>query len=259
MTGASTSNLSVGRRLDDLDAAIEAGEWDAVAQMAAVINDSPMYRKFTRMVVAPAGRLGIVVDTTLEGAVVHSIKPDSPLQALLSVGDIIAAVDDVDTKGMDAASITSLMAAKANPERTLTVLSNDPLAGMEPNDIQVPLAASSNVNVVPESKNKDPRQRRVRRARRGRHGRRRRGRPVPAPAGSSVVGRPARRGGTARLGRRRGGRRARASRGLGDVGRPCCQAVRGGTEAARVSPRELHERDAAPERRQGARQARAIV
>lgn len=83
-------------------------------------------RKFKRTVVAPAGRLGIVIDTTLEGPVVHTVKPDSPLKGLLFVGDIIVAIDDVDTKAMSATSITSLMVKTAAQERTLTVLSNDP-------------------------------------------------------------------------------------------------------------------------------------
>jgi C-terminal processing protease CtpA/Prc len=83
-------------------------------------------RKFKRAVVAPAGRLGIVIDTTLEGPVVHTVKPDSPLKGLLFVGDIIVAIDDVDTKAMSATSITSLMVKTAAQERTLTVLSNDP-------------------------------------------------------------------------------------------------------------------------------------
>jgi hypothetical protein len=83
-------------------------------------------RKFKRTVVAPAGRLGIVIDTTLEGPVVHTVKPDSPLKGALFVGDIIVAIDDVDTKAMSATSITSLMVKTAAQERTLTVLSNDP-------------------------------------------------------------------------------------------------------------------------------------
>lgn len=83
-------------------------------------------RKFKKTVVAPAGRLGIVIDTTLEGPVVHTVKPDSPLKGVLFVGDIIVAIDDVDTKAMTATSITSLMVKTAAQERTLTILSNDP-------------------------------------------------------------------------------------------------------------------------------------
>ena len=81
-------------------------------------------RKFKRTVEAPAGRLGIVIDTTLEGPVVHTIKPDSPLRNILHVGDIIVMINDVDTKAMSATSITSLMVRTADQERTLTVLSN---------------------------------------------------------------------------------------------------------------------------------------
>jgi len=83
-------------------------------------------KKYTRTVVAPAGKLGIVIDTTLEGPVVHKINPTSPLQGILYPGDIIVKIGDTDTRAMSASSITALMVKTAGEERTLTVLSNDP-------------------------------------------------------------------------------------------------------------------------------------
>jgi C-terminal processing protease CtpA/Prc len=79
----------------------------------------------SRTVVAPPGKLGIVIDTTLEGPVVHKINPQSPLEGILFPGDIIVAIDDVDTRAMSASAITALMVRTANLRRKLTVLSED--------------------------------------------------------------------------------------------------------------------------------------
>jgi hypothetical protein len=79
----------------------------------------------SRTIVAPPGKLGIVIDTTLEGPIVHKINPQSPLEGSLFPGDIIVAIDDVDTRAMSASAITALMVRTANLRRTLTVLSED--------------------------------------------------------------------------------------------------------------------------------------
>jgi C-terminal processing protease CtpA/Prc len=71
---------------------------------------------------APPGKLGIVIDTTFEGPVVHSINPKSPLEGTLFPGDIIVAIDDEDTRAMSAAAITAIMVRTANLRRKLTVL-----------------------------------------------------------------------------------------------------------------------------------------
>lgn len=80
---------------------------------------------FSRQVLAPPGKLGIVIDTTLEGPVVHKVNPGSALEGMLSAGDIIVAIDDVDTRAMSASAITALMVKTANQERQLTVLSEE--------------------------------------------------------------------------------------------------------------------------------------
>mmetsp|Transcript_3512 Transcript_3512/g.4067 ORF Transcript_3512/g.4067 Transcript_3512/m.4067 type:complete len:664 (-) Transcript_3512:293-2284(-) len=75
---------------------------------------------------APSGPLGIVVDTTRDGPVVHSMKANSPLQGLVTPGDIIVGLDDMDTRSMTAATLTRLMAKRSSQsERKITLLAVD--------------------------------------------------------------------------------------------------------------------------------------
>ena len=76
----------------------------------------------TRQVTAPPGKLGIVIDTTVEGPVVHYVNETSALQGKIWEGDIIVAIGDVDTRAMSASAITDLMVKTANQQRVLTVL-----------------------------------------------------------------------------------------------------------------------------------------
>jgi hypothetical protein len=89
------------------------------AQQAAMEN------KITRECFAPPGKLGIVIDTTMHGPVVHKVNAGSPLEGIVWPGDIIIAIDDVDTRAMSAAAITTLMAQSMNRRRRLTVMSDD--------------------------------------------------------------------------------------------------------------------------------------
>lgn len=74
-------------------------------------------------VFAPAGPIGIVVDTTKYGPAVHSLKRTSPMLGLINPGDLIVGLDDEDTRGMTAATLTRLMARKSNQkERKITLL-----------------------------------------------------------------------------------------------------------------------------------------
>ena len=81
--------------------------------------------KISRIIFAPAGRLGIVIDTTRNGPTVYKVHEQSPLYNKLKPGDIITSVDDVDTRAMSAASITSLMVKSVHLNRRLTVLTTD--------------------------------------------------------------------------------------------------------------------------------------
>lgn len=71
------------------------------------------------------GKLGIVIDTTQDGPMVNEVKEGSLLKGLLHEGDIIAKVNDVDTRAMSGAAITSLMVRTAKQTRLLTVLGKD--------------------------------------------------------------------------------------------------------------------------------------
>jgi len=72
---------------------------------------------------APSGPLGIVVDTTPLGPRVRSLNPLSPIFGLVSPGDVIVEVDEVDTVGMEAGDFWQVVSRKANQqERFLTIL-----------------------------------------------------------------------------------------------------------------------------------------
>ena len=94
-------------------------------EMSSHAMSSLKQNMVSRTVIAPPGKLGIVIDTTLEGPVVHKVNGQSPLEGSLFPGDIIVAIDDVDTRAMSASAITALMVRTANLRRTLTVLSED--------------------------------------------------------------------------------------------------------------------------------------
>jgi hypothetical protein len=78
-------------------------------------------------VFAPPGPLGIIIDTTPEGPMIHSLKPSSQLLRLVNPGDLIVGLDGVDTQNMTAATFTRLMAKRSQGERKITLLK-----GLEP-------------------------------------------------------------------------------------------------------------------------------
>jgi len=80
--------------------------------------------KIQRDCYAPPGKLGVVIDTTRSGPVVHAVKAGSSLEGLLFPGDKIIAVDGVDTSEMTASAVTKIMARKMKQERKITVLSD---------------------------------------------------------------------------------------------------------------------------------------
>jgi hypothetical protein len=80
----------------------------------------------TKTILAPSGKLGIVIDTTVEGPVVHNVNPGSRLEGKVFPGDIIVAIDNVDTRAMSASAITALMIKTAGQQRTLKVRRADP-------------------------------------------------------------------------------------------------------------------------------------
>jgi hypothetical protein len=97
-------------------------EGDRVQKENEDINgDQSRNKTLTRKILAPAGKLGIVIDTTIEGPKVHSVSKGSQLSGKIFPGDIIVAIDAVDTRAMSASSITAVMVKTASQTRTLTV------------------------------------------------------------------------------------------------------------------------------------------
>ena len=101
-------------------------EEDATITVESAATMSTLRRDMnSRSVLAPAGKLGITIDTTLEGPVIHAVKPTSPIFGLVFPGDIVIAVNNEDTRAMCAVSLTALMARTSAVERELVVLSQD--------------------------------------------------------------------------------------------------------------------------------------
>jgi len=75
-------------------------------------------------VYAPAGKLGVVIDTPDDGApVVHAVKDSSPIAEKVQVGDKLVAVDDEDVRAMTAIKVSKLISRKSNnPSRKLTII-----------------------------------------------------------------------------------------------------------------------------------------
>jgi len=74
-------------------------------------------------VMAPPGKLGIVVDTSVNGPIVVRVKPGSPVLTLVNVGDIIVAINDVDTRALTADSISDIMIRSEHITRKLSLIS----------------------------------------------------------------------------------------------------------------------------------------
>ena len=75
-------------------------------------------------IIAPSGKLGVVIDTPDDGApVVHAVKDSSVIADQIRVGDKLVAVDEQDVTAMTAIKVSKLISKKsANPSRKLTVI-----------------------------------------------------------------------------------------------------------------------------------------
>ena len=73
---------------------------------------------------APAGKLGVVVDTPDEGPpVIFAVKDSSVLYGKVHVGDRLLAVDDGDVTTLSAVNISRLISKKADsPVRNFTLM-----------------------------------------------------------------------------------------------------------------------------------------
>ena len=97
----------------------------------AIFSDDPTFdRAYEEMrevlldVYAPAGRLGVIIDTPDDGApVIHAIKEDSLIFDKVRVGDKLVAVDDEDVRAMTAVKVSKMISTKGNnPSRKFTII-----------------------------------------------------------------------------------------------------------------------------------------
>ncbi len=73
-------------------------------------------------VYAPPGQLGIIINTTPKGPMIHLLKPLLQLLWLVNPGDLIVGLDGVNTQDMTAATFTRLMAKHNQGERKITLM-----------------------------------------------------------------------------------------------------------------------------------------
>eukprot|EP01082_Thalassiosira_pseudonana_P014855 g13458.t1 g13458 contig8:717626-721848(-) len=88
----------------------------------------------TYEVKAPPGPLGIVIDSSSRGPVVHHVKEDSPLFHLVEKGDIILSIDGLDCSRKDANGIAAWIKTKPKKEEQTLTLMGNALWNATPND-----------------------------------------------------------------------------------------------------------------------------
>ena len=72
---------------------------------------------------AGPGALGIIIDSTVNGPMIYSVKPTSQLLGRVNPGDIVVSLDNIDTSQMAAPDLTLMMARRSQqPHRTIVVL-----------------------------------------------------------------------------------------------------------------------------------------
>jgi len=75
-----------------------------------------------RDVYAPPGKLNIFIQSTRDGPIVYSLNENSNLLGQIFPGDLIIAIDNVDTRSMAADDLLEIMKSKNDLERKITVL-----------------------------------------------------------------------------------------------------------------------------------------
>mmetsp|Transcript_4901 Transcript_4901/g.8824 ORF Transcript_4901/g.8824 Transcript_4901/m.8824 type:complete len:361 (+) Transcript_4901:876-1958(+) len=74
-------------------------------------------------VYAPAGKLGIVIDSPDDGApVIHNVKGTSPIADKVREGDRLVGVDEEDVRAMTAIKVSRLISRKSSNSRRLIVI-----------------------------------------------------------------------------------------------------------------------------------------
>jgi len=76
-----------------------------------------------RIVIAPPGKLGIIIKQSVEGCMIHNVKPNSPMKGLLFGEDLILSLNGEDISGYSAHQLTILIAKHVGEQRRFVVVS----------------------------------------------------------------------------------------------------------------------------------------
>ena len=135
--GAVSSNFSLSDAGGTIGSRTRQTASDPLPQSSennTIFSDDPTYndpvyeggggREEILDVYAPAGKLGVVIDTPNDGApIVHAVKDSSPIVDKIQVGDKLVAVDDQDVRTMTAIQVSKLISKKSvNASRKMTVI-----------------------------------------------------------------------------------------------------------------------------------------
>ena len=71
---------------------------------------------------APSGKLGIVIENSVDGPRIYEVKMNSVLKNLIFRGDTIIAIDNSETNMMDASECTKLLLNNIGKKRRIQVL-----------------------------------------------------------------------------------------------------------------------------------------
>ena len=91
-------------------------------------DDNSFERQYTEPedrieIVAPSGKLGIVIDTPNGGIpMIHAIKESSPLIDQVKVGDKLIMVDGIDTTSMSAIKVSRLISTRSDNSRRVLII-----------------------------------------------------------------------------------------------------------------------------------------
>jgi hypothetical protein len=107
--------------MPDVAATVPVSAPEDVATAGKAVEAVSTKPASTWIVLAPPGKLGIIIDTTVEGPVVHRVSVGSVMKLKLASGDLITSIDGVKTSGLSAEAISALMSSRAEHERSLTI------------------------------------------------------------------------------------------------------------------------------------------
>ncbi len=113
------------QRFDSVDSSRVSGAQEDLSLFEEDNSFDQMYGEDERIeVIAPPGKLGVVIDTPMNGfPMVHAIKESSVLADRVRIGDKLIAVDGEDTTEMSAIRVSKLISSKAmNPQRQMIFL-----------------------------------------------------------------------------------------------------------------------------------------